>query len=135
MIGNMVTSNSCMGTCLILSMARQPKATDAASALGADGRTRVDRAARSVDSETTAGSAAVVVGVVVLIGAPFGRRAMSNRPFEPSSALCSWFARCARSRRVLLGVVVGVLLGRVAGERQEHLVQARLAEGEVGDRD
>src|SRR4029450_9655214 len=32
-----------------------------------------------------------------LIGAPFGMRAMSDRPSGPSTALCPWFARCARS--------------------------------------
>jgi hypothetical protein len=33
----------------------------------------------------------------VLIGAPFGMRAMSNRPFGPRRALSFWFARFARS--------------------------------------
>jgi hypothetical protein len=32
-----------------------------------------------------------------VIGAPFGMRAMTDRPFGPSNALCFWFARCARS--------------------------------------
>src|SRR5918997_3039262 len=34
----------------------------------------------------------------LLTGAPFGLRAVSNRPFGPSRALCLWFARCAHSR-------------------------------------
>src|ERR687897_92055 len=34
---------------------------------------------------------------VALIGAPFGMRAMSDRPFGPSTAPCSRFARFARS--------------------------------------
>ncbi len=38
MIGNAVTSNSCSGTCLIFSTARQPNANEAASALGRGGR-------------------------------------------------------------------------------------------------
>lgn len=38
MIGNAVTSKSCSGTCLIFSMARQPKVSDAPSALGRGGR-------------------------------------------------------------------------------------------------
>ena len=49
MIGNAVTSNSCIGTCLIFSIARQPKVSDAASADGRRGSgARVDSAERSV---------------------------------------------------------------------------------------
>ncbi len=40
MIGNAVTSNSCSGTCLIFSRARQPNVSDAASGLGRAGRSR-----------------------------------------------------------------------------------------------
>src|SRR5262245_41517587 len=47
-------------------------------------------------------AAGSVSGLGVLIGAPFGMRAMSHRPCGPSNALCSWFARFARSRRALL---------------------------------
>src|SRR5918993_2271658 len=37
-------------------------------------------------------------GTAAVIGAPFGMHAMTDRPCGPSSSLCSWFARCARSQ-------------------------------------
>src|SRR5262245_51072849 len=56
-----------------------------------------------------------------LTGAPFGMRAMSPRPFGPGSAPCSWFARCARSRR-------GILVARQGGP---HRPAAQVAAGDV----
>ena len=47
MIGNAVTSKSCSGTCLIFSSARQPKVSEAESALGRGGRARDESAERS----------------------------------------------------------------------------------------
>ena len=41
---------------------------------------------------------------VALMGAPFGMRAMSDRPFGPSNALRSWFARSARSSAAPFGI-------------------------------
>ena len=70
MIGKAVTSNSCIGTCLILSMARQAKITEARSALGCGGRGRVETAERSVWwLRTGSVSTVVIVGhAAVLLG-------------------------------------------------------------------
>src|SRR5918995_6270209 len=43
------------------------------------------------------GTVPMVRSLRSLIGAPFGMRATSRRPFGPRRALCRWFARCARS--------------------------------------
>ena len=84
----MVTSSSCSGTCLTLSMPRQPKVSAAES--GA-------RPRRARGAEASA----------LLKGDVVGDHAASS-----------------------VRVVV-VVLGRVAGEGQEHLVEARLAEREL----
>ncbi len=53
MIGNAVTSKSCSGTCLIFSIARQPKVTDADSALGRGGRAPGASTVPSVSADGT----------------------------------------------------------------------------------
>ncbi len=93
MIGNAVTSNSCMGTWRILRTARHAKATDATRADAGAGRDRVDRAARRVASDTAGPSPVrvasersmvVVVDVVdidsVLTPPPPPRRRRAPRP-------------------------------------------------------
>lgn len=79
MIGKAVTSNSCSGTCLILSMARQPNVSDAESALGRGGRDRpVNSAASSSAFGATKSRVSVVCGslpvvTVVMPSFPSGR--------------------------------------------------------------
>src|ERR687898_683555 len=53
-----------------------------------------------------------------LTGAPFGMRAVIDRPSGPSTALCLWFSRCARS-----------LVAPEPADRREHL----LVVGELDD--
>ncbi len=69
MIGNAVTSKSCSGTCLIFSMARHPKVSDADSALGRGGRScptsSAERRSRSGSASTT--SSRSVLSVTVLM--------------------------------------------------------------------
>lgn len=60
MIGNAVTSKSCMGTWLILSIARQLKVIDAASGVATGGRMRVASADRRA-APLTSGSVSVMV--------------------------------------------------------------------------
>lgn len=62
MIGNAVTSKSCSGTCLILRMARQPKVSEADSALGRRGRSPVTSSAASDSALTGARSWAALDG-------------------------------------------------------------------------
>src|SRR5690349_23642207 len=68
MIGKAVTSNSCSGTCLIFSIARQPNVTDADQALGRGGRAPGARTAPSVSGEGTYTVCWSVDDVAVLIG-------------------------------------------------------------------
>ncbi len=72
MIGKAVTSKSCSGTCLIFSMARQPKVSEAESALGLGGRSRPTRRAdrRSASGAASATSSSSVLVVVVLMPPP-----------------------------------------------------------------
>ena len=95
MIGKAVTSNSCIGTCLIFSMARQPKASDATSGVGRGGRVPVD----SDRPQRLLGEDGFGLG--------------------DGHAASSW---C-------------VAVGGMAGEGQEDLVEAGLAERELGDGD
>ena len=60
MIGKAVTSKSCIGTCLIFNRARQPKDSDAASAVARGGRALVERAEWR-DSSTRAKSVSMAV--------------------------------------------------------------------------
>jgi hypothetical protein len=61
--GIAITSSSISGTCLILSRARQPKATEAAQALGGSGREVAARPGRAAVL-VVAGTA---VGVIMLL--------------------------------------------------------------------
>ena len=100
MTGKAVTSNSCIGTCLIFNTARQPKVSEADSPLGRDGRARGDRAERrpvGVGGLREAAGASVVMVVM--------------RPPWTLPPFC---------------------VGR-PGQRQEHLVQAGLAERKFGE--
>src|SRR5262252_7426187 len=67
MIGKAVTSNSCIGTWRILSIARQANVIEAPRAEARGGRARVDSAARSVASATAGAPAGTVVVVVVVV--------------------------------------------------------------------
>ena len=69
MIGNAVTSNSCIGTCLILSIARQPKVTDAASARRAR---RAGCGSTSAERSVASARTRVSVMVVPVIGGSCG---------------------------------------------------------------
>ena len=105
MTGVIVTSSSCSGTCLIFSIPRQPKVSAAVTARSA-------RGGRAPEASAACKR---------LVGAGVERRRS---------------CRSAHAASLLRGrLVLGLVLGRVAGERQEDLVEARLAEREVGDRD
>ncbi|GAA1967738.1 hypothetical protein GCM10009838_27590 [Catenulispora subtropica] len=73
MIGTAMTSDSCSGTCLIFSNARQAKTRAAAAGPGRGGRAAGDKALMSCR-----GSAAVWAGVVVLMSAPGGGQVMAG---------------------------------------------------------
>ena len=107
--GVIVTSSSCSGTCLTFSIPRQPKVSAADS--GARARRARGRGDRLADRRLVGAGGRGRLAVVGLALMP---------PAPPRSAIAC------------LG---GLLLGRVAGQGQEHLVEARLAEREVGDPD
>src|SRR5262249_998461 len=100
-----ITSSSISGTCLILSRARQPKAAEAAHAPGGSGRGPAGRPGGGA----VAGAAGAAGRVVMTI---------------PSW----WPGGGPRGCRGGTG-------GGLAGEGEEHLVEARLAEGELADGD
>ena len=102
-----MTSRSCSGTCLTFSIPRQPKVRAADAALARGGRGVDDSALRSAASSAAGVGRARVVGSVLMLPAP----------------------------RVGDRFLGGLVLGRAAGQRKEHLVEARLADREVGDPD
>src|SRR5688500_4441707 len=71
MTGNMVTSASCSGTCLIFSIARHPNVSEVDTAFGGDGRVPDTSAARTLStSEGRNGVAGDVLSTVVMLLPP-----------------------------------------------------------------
>src|SRR5918995_983378 len=84
---------------------------------------RTPRDARSDRSALRAEQCTVLMvrSLRSLTGAPLGMRAVTDRPCGPSNALCSWFARSARS--LVLQVAVDELdrHGALADRRRHPL--------------
>src|SRR4029453_13147692 len=157
MIGNTVTSNSCMGTCLIFSRARQAKLSEAAIALGRCGRACVWSADRSAVTSRRSDWVSVAVTIHLRPGRrsgpflAFRRRGGSERvalrmrgrcrrlsapaavgPAPEATGPVSGGERTgvAGSCRILRGAGV---FGRVTGQGEEDLVEGGLAERELGE--
>src|SRR5215211_1041483 len=97
--GVIVTSRSCSGTCLTLSIPRQPKASAAETAFARGGLGVEESALRSASASADCVARPAVVGGVLMGLLLLDRRLLRDR----------------------------LLLGGVARERQEDLVEARLA--------